>query len=119
MIRPVPCWARLMRFCQRKGRSREDAEDLIQTALLRLEEYCRTAETKVRNPEQFLAKTVRNLIVDQIRHERVVSYASQPVEQFRDTGGRGHTDRMRKSSCEYGMRLAYNTSRSDSSRRGS
>jgi RNA polymerase sigma factor (sigma-70 family) len=82
MIRPVPCWARLMRFCQLRGRSREDAEDLIQTALLRLEEYCRTAEVKVRDPESFLTKTVRNLVVDQIRHERVLSFSSDPVEEL-------------------------------------
>ena len=72
-----------MRFCQLKGRSPEDAEDLIQTALLRLEEYCRSAE--VRNKEQFLAKTVRNLVVDQIRHERVVSYVPEPVEDLPDS----------------------------------
>ena len=83
MIRPVPCWARLMRFCQLRGRSREDAEDLIQTALLRLEEYCRSAE--VRNKEQFLAKTVRNLVVDHVRHERVVTYAPEPVEELADS----------------------------------
>lgn len=85
MTRPVPCWARLMRFCQLRGRSREDAEDLIQTALLRLEEYCRGAEVKVRNREQFLAKTVRNLVVDQVRHERVVAYAPEPVEELADS----------------------------------
>ena len=85
MTRPVPCWARLMRFCQLRGRSREDAEDLIQTALLRLEEYCRSAEVKVRNREQFLAKTVRNLVVDQVRHERVVTYAPEPVEELEDS----------------------------------
>lgn len=87
MIRPVPCWARLMRFCQLRGRSREDAEDLIQTALLRLEEYCRGAEAKVRDRDQFLAKTLRNLVVDQIRHERVLSFAPEPVEQLESTLG--------------------------------
>jgi len=71
-----------MRFCQLRGRSREDAEDLIQTALLRLEEYCRSAEAKVRDREQFLTKTLRNLVVDQVRHERVVSYAPEPVEEL-------------------------------------
>jgi RNA polymerase sigma factor (sigma-70 family) len=88
MIRPVPYWARLMRFCQVRGRSREDAEDLIQTALLRLEEYCRSAagrSIEVRNKEQFLAKTIRNLVVDQVRHERVVTYAPEPVEELSDS----------------------------------
>jgi RNA polymerase sigma factor (sigma-70 family) len=72
-----------MRLCQMRGRSREDAEDLIQTALLRLEEYCRKAE--VRNKEQFLEKTVRNLVVDQVRHERVVTYTPEPVEELADS----------------------------------
>jgi len=69
-----------MRLCKRQGRSPEDSEDLIQEALLRLEEYCRTAKVEVRNREEFLARTVRNLTVDRIRHERVVSYAPEPVE---------------------------------------
>ena len=84
MIRPVPCWARLMRFCQTRGRSHEDAEDLIQTALLRLEEYCRSAEVKVRDREAFLAVTVRNLVANQIRHDQVLTYAPEPVEELDD-----------------------------------
>lgn len=74
-----------MRFCQRRGRSREDAEDLIQAALLRLEEYCSNAKGEIRNQEQFLARTVRNLVVDQVRHERVVTYAPEPVEDLEDS----------------------------------
>nr|UXE45433.1 hypothetical protein Hi04_10k_c4921_00010 [uncultured bacterium] len=85
MIRPVPCWARLMRFCRLRGRSREDAEDLIQAALLRLEEYCRSEKGEIRDREQFLAKTVRNLLVDQFRHENVVTYAPEPVEELEDS----------------------------------
>jgi RNA polymerase sigma-70 factor (ECF subfamily) len=49
---------------------------------LRLEEYCRKADNRVRNPEQFLLQTVRNLIVDEIRRERRVSYAPEPVEEL-------------------------------------
>src|SRR5690348_5936315 len=85
MTRPVPSWARLIPFCQRRGRSREDAEDLIQTALLRLEEYCQSAESKVRDRERFLATTVRNRVVDQVRHEKVIAYAPQPVEELDKT----------------------------------
>lgn len=85
MMRPVACWARLMRFCQLRGRSREDAEDLIQTALLRLEEYCRSAEVKVRERDRFLATTVRNLMIDQVRHERVIRYAPDSIEDLPDT----------------------------------
>jgi RNA polymerase sigma factor (sigma-70 family) len=71
-----------MRICRRQGRSPEDSEDLIQDALLRLEEYCRRGAVEVRNKEQFLAKTVANLVVDQVRHERVVTYAPEPVEEL-------------------------------------
>lgn len=82
MIRPVPCWARLMRFCRLRGRSREDAEDLIQAALLRLEEYCLSGKGEIRDRELFLARTVRNLVVDQFRHEHVVTYAPEPIEEL-------------------------------------
>jgi RNA polymerase sigma-70 factor (ECF subfamily) len=69
-----------MKVCRKRGRSQEDAEDLIQEALLRLEEYCRTAEVK--NKEEFLAKTVSNLAIDQHRRSRILSYASEPVEEL-------------------------------------
>jgi RNA polymerase sigma factor (sigma-70 family) len=82
---PVACWGRLMRLCQRRGRSREDAEDLIQAALLRLEEYLRTGEAEVRNREHFLVRTVANLMVDQTRHNRVVTYLPKPVEELEDS----------------------------------
>jgi RNA polymerase sigma factor (sigma-70 family) len=81
MSRSVACFARLMRLCRRQGRSPEDSEDLIQEALLRLEEYCRNAHTEIRNRDEFLVRTVRNLTIDQIRHERVVAYAPDPVEE--------------------------------------
>ena len=53
----------------------------VNEALLRLEEYCRNANTEIRNRDEFLARTVRNLSIDQIRHERVVAYAPDPVEE--------------------------------------
>lgn len=80
MLRPVACFARLMRLCRSRGRSQEDAEDLIQEALLRLEEYCRSAE--VRNQEEFLNKTVNNLVIDQQRRARILSYATETVEEI-------------------------------------
>jgi RNA polymerase sigma factor (sigma-70 family) len=54
-------------------------------ALLRLEEYCRGAKGEIRDQEQFLVTTVRNLVVDQVRHERVVTYAPEPVEDLEDS----------------------------------
>ena len=48
-----------MKFLRRKGRSREDAEDLIQEAMLRLHVYGR--DTPVVNEEAFLRHAAYNL----------------------------------------------------------
>jgi RNA polymerase sigma factor (sigma-70 family) len=74
-----------MKVCRRRGRSQEDAEDLIQEAFLRLHEYCRTSE--VRNEEAFLAQTVSNLAISAYRHERIVSYSLQTVEELEQDSG--------------------------------
>ncbi len=80
MFRPGACWARLLQICRRRGRSREDAEDLIQEAFVRLYEYCRG--TEVQNKEGFLAQTVSNLAVDQHRRLRSASLAIESVEEI-------------------------------------
>jgi RNA polymerase sigma factor (sigma-70 family) len=54
---------RLLNFLRRKGRSHEDAEDLIQEAMLRLHRY-RRAEVPVVNEEAFLTHAVQNLSID-------------------------------------------------------
>lgn len=53
----------------KRGKSREDAEDLIQEAFLRLEQYCQRGH-QVECPEAFLRRTTRNLAVSEHRHER-------------------------------------------------
>ena len=58
-------FARLMQVCRRRGRSQEEAEDLIQEAFLRLHEYCR--KTEVRDEEGFLTRTVSNLAINEYR----------------------------------------------------
>ena len=60
-------FSRLRRFLMRRGRSREDAEDIIQEALLRLHMY---AKKDVRHKEAFLRRTVHNLAIDRYRHDR-------------------------------------------------
>lgn len=85
MVGPLARFARLMKFVRRQGRSREEAEDLIQEAFLRLHEYCRT--TEVRNEEAFLTRTVSNLAINAYRRGRIVSYANQSVEQLEQTIG--------------------------------
>ena len=59
---------RLLRFLRRKGRSLEDAEDLIQEAMLRLHLYGQ--EAPVANEEAFLRHAVHNLSIDQHRRDR-------------------------------------------------
>ena len=59
---------RLLNFLRRKGRSHEDAEDIIQEAMLRLHRY-RCAAQPVVNEEAFLTHAVQNLSID--LHRRV------------------------------------------------
>jgi RNA polymerase sigma factor (sigma-70 family) len=75
--------ARLLKVLRRRGRSQEDAEDLIQDALLRLTEYCRAAP--VRNEEAFLERTVINLSIDQHRRECRRPHSLESVEELAET----------------------------------
>jgi RNA polymerase sigma factor (sigma-70 family) len=61
---------RLLNFLRRKGRSHEDAEDLIQEAMLRLHRYRRT-QVPVVNEEAFLTHAVQNLSIDLYRRREV------------------------------------------------
>jgi RNA polymerase sigma factor (sigma-70 family) len=69
-------FARLLRLLRRKGRSREDAEDLIQEAMLRLYLYAKS--DVVVNEEAFLRHAVRNLAID--HHRRARSIVSREVQ---------------------------------------
>jgi len=69
---------RLLEVLRALGRSREDAEDLIQEAFLRLHIYCQTHE--VREQEAFLVRTVQNLSVDSHRRAHRDLYIDEPVE---------------------------------------
>jgi RNA polymerase sigma factor (sigma-70 family) len=73
-------FARLMQVCRRRGRSQEEAEDLIQEAFLRLHEYC--IDTEVRNEEAFLARTVSNLAINEYRREQIVSFVHETPEEL-------------------------------------
>jgi RNA polymerase sigma-70 factor (ECF subfamily) len=69
---------RLLRLLRRKGRSHEDAEDLIQEAMLRLHVYGR--ESTVANEEAFLRHAVHNLSIDQHRRDRGGPARQIPIE---------------------------------------
>jgi len=58
---------KLRRLLRSRGRSVDDADDLIQDAFLRLQIYCR--EHAVEKREAFLVRTVLNLSADQVRRE--------------------------------------------------
>ena len=62
---------KLQRLLQRRGRSIDDAQDLIQESFLRLHIY--SGETDVEQEEAFLVRTALNLSIDQHRRERVAA----------------------------------------------
>jgi RNA polymerase sigma factor (sigma-70 family) len=72
-------FARLLKYLRRKGRSREDAEDLIQEAMLRLHVYAK--DDAVVNEEAFLRRAVHNLAIDQYRRDRSGLRQEVPIEE--------------------------------------
>jgi RNA polymerase sigma factor (sigma-70 family) len=75
------CVRRLQSMLRRRGERREDAEDLVQEAFLRLQIYCNEGHD-VRSPEAFLARTVLNLA----SNARQASYSHlrvrEPIEDL-------------------------------------
>lgn len=71
---------RLKRRLMRRGASREDAEDFIQEAFVRLAEQ--EGRQEIRQPEAFLARTAMNLATDEARRRRRRRIADQPVEEM-------------------------------------
>jgi RNA polymerase sigma factor (sigma-70 family) len=80
MFARPPRFSSLLKLLKRRGRSQEDAEDLIQEAFLRLMEYCRTES--VRDEAGFLQRTVMNLSIDRHRVDSRHPTAAQCVEEF-------------------------------------
>lgn len=76
-------FSRLLNVLRRRGRSPQDAEDLIQDAFLRLLEYCRKAE--VRNEAAFLERAAINLSIDQHRREARHPVAEGSIEELAET----------------------------------
>jgi RNA polymerase sigma factor (sigma-70 family) len=72
-------FARLLTYLRRKGRSREDAEDLIQEAMLRLHLYAK--HDAVVNEEAFLRQAVHNLAIDQYRRDRSGLRREVPIDE--------------------------------------
>lgn len=75
-----PNYPNLLKSLMRKGRSREDAEDLIQEAILHLHVYAKSH--LVINEEALLRRAVHNLAIDQCcRHNRFRLSQEVPLEE--------------------------------------
>jgi RNA polymerase sigma factor (sigma-70 family) len=80
---------RLLNMLRRKGRSHEDAEDLIQEAMLRLHRYRMKVDEQlpslplpIINEEAFLTHAVQNLSVDLHRARRPDLRREVPFEHY-------------------------------------
>jgi RNA polymerase sigma factor (sigma-70 family) len=102
----------LLRFLRRKGRSREDAEDLIQEAMLRLHVYGRG--TAVINEEAFLRHAVQNLSIDQHRRDRLDLRREVPIEILSDNNPVIAEESTLEVQLEAQQRLNYVTRLLDS-----
>lgn len=80
MMRSTGAYARLIRACLRRGRSLEDAEDLVQEAYARLIEYRR--RTKIRDEEAFLRRVASNLAINQFHRGQILSFAHETIEEL-------------------------------------
>jgi RNA polymerase sigma factor (sigma-70 family) len=75
-------YLRKMRWVlHRRGRKREEIEDLMQDAFVRLLEYCETG-AEVRQPEALLVTTVQRLSLNFDRDEHRDLYSPEPVERL-------------------------------------
>lgn len=63
-------WRALLRRVSQCAHGRNDAEDLLHSAWLRLERY--RAEHAVQNTQAFLVRTAVNIGIDDSRHERIL-----------------------------------------------
>jgi RNA polymerase sigma factor (sigma-70 family) len=72
---------RIEKLLRRRGASPEDAEDLVQEAVVRLFSYTRKAG-EVRNSEAFLTRTALNLAIDLHRSARRDRFEPESVESL-------------------------------------
>jgi RNA polymerase sigma factor (sigma-70 family) len=72
---------RLLRLLRRRGRTSQEAEDLVQEAFLRLHVFLKEGK-EVREPEAFLVRTALNLSVDRYRREHGDLYVDQALEEL-------------------------------------
>jgi RNA polymerase sigma-70 factor (ECF subfamily) len=81
-MRALPMFfRRLQKMLLRRGRTRDEADDLIQEAFLKMQEYCHRGG-EVRQPEGFLVRTVLRLASNARRDEHRELYCEEPVESL-------------------------------------
>ena len=68
----------LKNVLRRRGLSEPEAEDIIQDALVRLEQY--RHKNNVENEDGFLVRTALNLVIDNYRKQLNVEFSPNPVE---------------------------------------
>jgi RNA polymerase sigma factor (sigma-70 family) len=68
MTRRSARYARLVKVCRARGCSREDAQDVVQEAYMRLLQYQRSA--KVSDPDSLLRRIVINISINQYHRGR-------------------------------------------------
>lgn len=71
----------LVKLLRKRGARREDAEDLVQEAVLRLCAFMQ-AGGEVRNANAFVSRVAFNLAVDRHRSARRDRYASESIEKL-------------------------------------
>jgi RNA polymerase sigma factor (sigma-70 family) len=84
MSRPKHRFQNVLNSLIRRGRSREDAEDLVQEAWTRMIEYSRTGK-KVDNEEAFVRQTAQNLLIDEYRRLARHPVVDASLEQLERT----------------------------------
>jgi RNA polymerase sigma factor (sigma-70 family) len=72
---------RIEQLLRLRGTKQQDAEDLVQEAVLRLHVYTRSGRD-VRDPTGFLIRAVRNLTIDARRRAHGELYVATPVEEL-------------------------------------
>jgi RNA polymerase sigma-70 factor (ECF subfamily) len=80
-------WAGVLKRIAKRMGSGTDAEDLLHSAYVRLEQY--NATHTVANPAGFLVRTAVNIGIDDYRHDRRIYGAARvPVPDREDTAAR-------------------------------
>ena len=71
-------WDRLLKIVTRHTRGQSDAEDLLHSAYLRLEDY--RNDHVIENPNAFLVRTAVNIAIDTHRHEKLWNFCDDPQD---------------------------------------